>query len=302
MRRSARAVGWGLRLGQIGLLALGLGGIEYSVRRGLIGDLYAAAPTQIAQALGELLAGHVLWRHLAVTLSEYAIGFMAACLLGIGFGILLARVKSVETFAGPYLSGLMAVPKVVIVPLLTIWLGIGLLSKAVLVFLFSFFPVLYSTVAGVKQTGENHLKVARVFGASRLQTLVKVILPSAIPTMLAGLRVAAPAGLLGALFGEMLASKQGLGNVLTKAAQLYNTGQLFAVILLTTGLSVLLIQGIDLLEGRVFLRWRREAGESRRKAGAQERRRRAPGARDGASWGALPTEGKAARPGVLHME
>ncbi|MEI8190363.1 MAG: ABC transporter permease, partial [candidate division NC10 bacterium] len=215
--------GWPIRLGQIGLLVIGLTAAEWSVRTGLVGDLYVASPTQVLREFTGLLTGYALFRHLAVTLKEFAVGFAAACLLGMGIGVLLARVKSVETFARPYLSALMAVPKVVIVPLLTIWLGIGLVSKAALVFLFSFFPVLYNTMAGVKQTGENHLKVARVFGASRLQILTKVILPSAVPTLFAGLRVAAPAGLLGALFGEMLASKEGLGNVLTKAAQLYNT-------------------------------------------------------------------------------
>ncbi len=256
MKHNARQIAWWRWLAHAAVLGGGLFIAEYSVRSGRVADLYLAAPSQVVVELAKLLAGYGLLRHLAVTLQEFAVGFAAAVAVGTGVGIALARIRAFDGFARPYLSALMAVPKVVLIPLLTIWLGIGLISKAALVFMFSLFPVLYNTAAGVRQTAESHVKVARVFGATRWQVLHKVVLPSAVPTFFAGLRVAAPAGLLGALFGEMLASKEGLGNVLTKAAQLYNTGQLFAVIFLTTSLSVLLIHAIDLVEQKVFLRWR----------------------------------------------
>ncbi|NPV53224.1 MAG: ABC transporter permease [Firmicutes bacterium] len=256
MRRTRLIESWPILIGQLMLLSLILIVTEYVVDNNIVGDLYLAAPSQVAAGFIGLLNRSHLFRHLEVTLFEFLLGFASSAALGVSLGLLVARVAVVEKFTKPYLSGLMAIPKVAIIPLLTIWLGIGFFSKAILVFMFSFFPILYNTISGVKQTPDNYLKVARVFGATRLQVITKVILPSAMPTIFAGFRVAAASGLVGALFGEMLASKEGLGNLLTKASQLYNTGQLFAVISVVTVLSVLIIQVLDLLEKSVFLRWK----------------------------------------------
>lgn len=123
-----------------------------------------------------------------------------------------------------------------------------------IVILFCVFPILFNTLAGVKGTEENHLKVARVFEASKWQIITKVLIPSAIPTIFASLRLAAASGLVGALFGEMLASRAGIGNLLTKAVSLYNTADVFALITLVTLISVLNIAIINLIEKKLFLR------------------------------------------------
>jgi NitT/TauT family transport system permease protein len=245
-----------IRGGQVALLLVILTGLEFLVKSGIVGDLYLAPTSRIAAELALLLKNPDFYGHIATTLMEFLIGMAASVILGIAIGLLVGRSEMLENFTRPYLSGLMAVPKVAIIPLLTIWLGIGLLNKATLVFIFAFFPIVYNTMTGVKQVPENYLKVARVFRATPVQLVAKVILPSAIPTIFAGIRVAAATGLVGAIFGEMMASKAGLGNLLTTAAQLYNTGQLFAIIVITTLLSVLIIQGVDLIEKGVFLRWR----------------------------------------------
>jgi len=161
-----------------------------------------------------------------------------------------------ERFFRPFISMTMAIPKVALVPLLTIWFGIGFNSKAIMVFIFGVFSILHNTIAGVKQVSENHLKVARAFGATKLQIVTKVLLPSAMPTIFAGLRVAAATGFVGALFSEMLSSKEGLGNLLTKASQLYKTGQLFSIIIVVTLISVFIISAIDILEKKYFLKWK----------------------------------------------
>jgi len=229
---------------------------EYMIDRGIVSDLYLAAPSQIITGFFELLDGHVLIRNLWVTLMEFLAGFLASILFGAGFGIVLATVPSMERFFKPFISMAMAIPKAALVPLLTIWFGIGFNSKAIMVFIFGVFSILHNTIAGVKQASENHLKVARVFGATKLQIVTKVLLPSAMPTIFAGLRVAAATGFVGALFSEMLASKEGLGNILTKTSQLYKTGQLFAIVIVVTGISALIILGIDILEKKYFLKWK----------------------------------------------
>jgi len=243
-------------IGQIALLLLILGFIEYAVRAGIIGSLYLSEPTRVIGEIIKLFTEGELFHNLAVTLQEFVAGYVLAAAAGVGTGLFLVLVPKAEKFFGPFLSALLAVPKVTIIPLLMLWLGIGLSHKVAIVFLFCFFTIAFNTITGVKQTAENHLKVARVFEASKLQTIIKVILPSAAPTIFAGLRVSAATGLVGALFGEMIASKDGLGNLLVKATSLYDTAKAFAIITIVTIVSVLIIALIDLLEKKVVLKWK----------------------------------------------
>lgn len=226
------------------------------VRKGMINSLYIPAPTSIIQDLLKLFEGGFIWPHFYATLSEFVVGYSIAAVLGIGFGMFLLLVPWAEQFFQPFISALMAIPKVTIVPLLALWLGIGLTHKITIVFLFCFFTILVNTMTGIKQTEERHLKVAKVYEATVWQTIWKVTLPSAAPTILAGLKISAAAGLVGALFAEMLASKAGLGNVLVKATTLFDTSQAFAIVVLVTIMSVLIISVIDVLEKNIFLRWK----------------------------------------------
>lgn len=259
-REIRRCGGWRLTTGQAALLLAVLGLLEALVRSGLVGSLYLSRPTQVAAELGDLLRHRALYRHLLITLEEFFAGYFLSVILGIGSGLFLVLVPRAEAFFRPFLSALLAVPKVTLIPLLMLWLGIGLVHKTAIVFLFCYFTIAFNTITGVKQTSEQHLKVARVFKASRLQTVVKVILPSAAPTIFVALRVAAATGLVGALFGEMTASKEGLGNLLVQATSLYNTAQAFAVITIVTVVSVLIIALIDGIERRVVLKWRAGGG------------------------------------------
>ena len=233
-----------------------LGYIEYLVSSGKVGQLYLASPSQIMEAYREMFVTHAIFPHLWTTLQEAMIGFAIALVAGVFFGILIATIEVLERFINPFMAALMAVPKVAIIPMLIIWFGIGLLNKVVLVFMFCFFHIMYNTISGIKQTHENYLKVARVFEASRLQTTFKILLPSALPTLFASIRVGVATALLGALFAEMLASKQGLGHLLSQYSSLYDTPKTFAIIILVTVISVLLVQLVDVLEKKVFLKWR----------------------------------------------
>jgi len=247
---------WRIVIGQIALLLACLGIIEYLVRAGIVGSLYLSKPTQVVEEIYKLFSNGEIFHHLIVTLKEFSAGYLLSAFAGIATGMFLVLVPHAETFFRPFLSALLAVPKVTIIPLLMLWLGIGLSHKVAIVFLFCFFTIAFNTITGIKQTAEAHLKVARVFEASKLQTIIKVILPSAAPTIFVSLRVSAATGLVGALFGEMVASKDGLGNLLVQATSLYDTAKAFAIITVVTVVSVLIIAAIDLLEKRVVLRWK----------------------------------------------
>lgn len=248
--------GWGIVLAQVATALALLGIWEGVVRAGAVSALYLPPPTAIFERFVPMLTHGQLLHHTGVTLAEFAVGYAAAVVAGIGFGVLLVLTPSAERFAQPFMAALMSVPKVAIVPLLALWLGIGFSHKVAIVFLFSVFQILYSTIAGIKQTRREHLKVARAFRASTLQTVWKVILPSAVPTLFAALRVAASVGLVGALFAEMLSSKEGLGNLITRSTASLDTAETFALILLVTALAVAMVAALDLLERLLFLRWR----------------------------------------------
>ncbi len=246
----------GIWAGQGALLLVILGICEILVRTEAVSSLYLPAPSQVFRELFNLFGDGEIWKHLYVTLAEFVAGYGIAAIGGLAVGMAMVLIPWAERFFRPYLSALMAIPKVTIVPLLALWLGIGITHKISIVFLFCFFTITVNTMTGIKQTADNHLKVAKVFEATRYQTIMKVILPSAAPTIFAALRISAATGLVGALFGEMLASKDGLGNILVKATSLYNTAQAFAIVALVTVVSVLIISLIDLLERSVFLKWK----------------------------------------------
>lgn len=254
--RHTKRYSWRIILGQVLLLLVMLAVVEYLVRAEIVGSLYLSKPTQVAENIYKLFADGEIYRHLIVTLKEFAVGYLLSVVAGIGTGMALVLIPQAEAFLRPFLSALMAVPKVTIIPLLMLWLGIGLSHKVAIVFLFCFFTIAFNTITGIKQTAEAHLKVARVLEASWWQIVLKVILPSAAPTIFVSLRVAAATGLVGALFAEMIASKEGLGNLLVQATSLYDTAKAFAIITVVTVVSVLIIAVIDLLEKRIVLRWR----------------------------------------------
>lgn len=228
---------------------------EGAVRAGWVDALYLPPPTAIVESFGPLLRSGQLLHHGAVTLAEFALGWGASVLAGIGLGLFLALVPWAGRFAAPFVSAAMSVPKVAVVPLLALWLGIGFGHKVAIVFLFAVFPVLYSTQAGVRQVRAEHLKVARAFGAGTLQTVWKVILPSAVPAVFAALRVSASVGLVGALFAEMLASKEGLGNLITRSTATLDTATTFALVIVVTALAVGMVALLDAIERLFFQRW-----------------------------------------------
>jgi len=247
--------------GQVSVVLLVLLAAEWLVRSGRIMEIYLPAPTSVASAFPELVTEKNLFGNLAVTTSEFALGFALSTTLGIGVGLLIGLSRTADEFIAPFLAGLMAVPLVAIVPILTIWFGIGFSQKVVIVFLFGFFQMAYNTAAGVKATRPEHVLVARSLQASRARTIWHVVLPSATPPILAAVRLTAGTGLVGALFAEMLSSKAGLGNMLSAAVSLFRTADVFALVLFVSLWAIVVLWIVDVLERRIFLRWR-NAGDA----------------------------------------
>ena len=223
------------------------------IEGGKVNKLYLPAPWDVLLEFKRCLAENILLPNLLLTLQEFGLGYLIAAGLGIALGVLFAICPAVDAFFTPFFSALMSIPKVSIFPLLTIWIGIGFMQKVVIVTLFTFFYIFFSTKSGATETHGNYLKVAKVFRATRAQTIFKVMLPSAVPSIFTGLRVTAATGVTGVIFAEMQASNAGLGFLLSDAAALYNTPRVFVLIVLVTVLAVILVEIVDCIE-RIFFK------------------------------------------------
>ena len=184
-------------------------------------------------------------------------GYVLAGVVGVALALLWTLFPKTEAYGSVFCSAIMAIPKTAILPILVLWFGIGFQSKVVLIFLFSVFQILYNTLTGAKQCKEEYLKVARVFRASRVQTVFGVILPAALPSMFNGFRIAAATAMTGVVFSEMQSAKGGLGYLLRESQELLNTSRMFFLIILVTLISVLLTKLVTAVEYMICHRWRK---------------------------------------------
>lgn len=229
---------------------------EYAVRSGKINRLFLASPSQIVEEFLYMIKKNILMGHLIISLQEFAVGYTLAIIAGILLGLLFVLFPKFEEFLSIFCSAFMSIPKSAILPLLIVWFGIGFQSKVLLIFMFCVFTILFNTVTGAKLTKAEHLKVARVFLANRWQTVFKVLVPSALPTIFISLRITASTALTSVIFAEMTAAKKGLGYLLNESQQVLNTPRLFVVILITTILSVILVSIVNLIEYLICHKWR----------------------------------------------
>lgn len=241
---------------QVVLVIALLAGMQISVSRGYINSIFLASPTQIVNEFFYMLQGNELWPNIAATLQEVIVGYCLSAVVGIAIGVLFVTFPKVDAILSPFFAAAMAVPKTAILPLLVVWFGIGFNSKVVMVLLFCMFTILFNTVSGAKETRAEHLKVARVFKATRTQIVFKVMLPSALPSIFTGLRVTAATAITGVVFAEMTASKIGAGYLLNEAQTVLNTPRLFLVIIIVTLLSVIFVSLVNLAEHILCRHWR----------------------------------------------
>ena len=243
---------------QIGIVAALLVWLQIAVSGGFISRIFVSSPSQILDELLYMLKENILVPNMLLSVQEFLAGYAISVAVGVLTGILFVLFPRVEKLFGPFVAALMAVPKIAIMPLLLIWFGIGFKSKVILVTLFGVFTVLYNTVAGARETPAAYLKVARIFRASRAQTVFKVLLPASLPGIFAGLRIIAGTGLVGVLFAETQVSKKGLGFLLVESQAVLNTPRIFVLIILVTVLAVVFVAVINLAEGILCRNWKKK--------------------------------------------
>jgi len=218
-------------------------------------------PTAVAAAFVELVAKGELQRYLLQSLEVFAYGFVLAVVVGIPLGIFLARSQTLSLALEPYLHALYSTPTVAFIPLIVLWFGFRVPAKVVIVFVFMVFPVLINTQQGVKNLNQDLLEVARSFCSSERRLWIDLIIPSALPFILAGVNLAIGRGLVGMIVAEFFTSVAGLGYMIVQYANAFETAKLFVPIVVLMALGVTLIGLIKVIERKVAPWQNREQGE-----------------------------------------
>jgi ABC-type nitrate/sulfonate/bicarbonate transport system permease component len=225
----------------------------------LINPMFMSAPSLIGKAAYQLFASGEIWNDLYISGIEFFWGYFLSIIFAIPFGIAIGWYKRFAYVCDPFVNAMNATPRVALLPLVIIWLGIGILSKVGIIFLGAVFPLLINTRDGVKTTPANLLTAARSFGASEWQIFKSVVLPSTVPFILTGLRLAVGRALIGVMVGELYAATAGIGFMITVAGATFQTDKVFVGVLVFAITGMVMTDIIDRYERR-FDKWRPKVG------------------------------------------
>jgi len=243
---------------RLGSLAVVLVGWEIYGRS--VNPVLFTYPSAVLQALVELSLNGELWQYLQQSLVVLVYGLGSAAVVGIPLAVAMARYRWLDYAIDTYVSALYSMPMVAVVPLLVLWFGFDVKAKAVVVFLFCLFPILINTYQGVKSVDPRLLEVARSFRSSEAQLWGDLIIPSALPFIVAGLRLAIGRGLVGLVIAEFYTSIAGLGYMIVKYANSFQTDKLFVPIVVLMALGVVLMEALKQLQARMAP-WLRQTDE-----------------------------------------
>src|SRR2546425_179333 len=221
--------------------------------------LFFTTPSQIAGTLWAMFATGTIWRPLGVSAYGFALGLGLAILAGLPLGVLIGRSRTLNAMFDPFITAFNATPRLVFLPLIVLWLGLGLWSKVVIVFIGALFPILINTYEGVRNADKILINVVRSFGAKEWDIARLVVVPNALPYIVAGLRLAIGRAVLGVVVAEFFGSEAGLGVLMVQAAGRYQVDVVFSGLIVFAGLSLVMTGLLQLVEHRLS-RWRPQRG------------------------------------------
>lgn len=226
---------------------------------GLINPMFMSAPSLIFKAGWQMFSSGEIYNDLYVSGIEFAWGYLLSVIVGVPFGIACGWYKRFSYTFDPFVNAMNATPRVALLPLVIIWLGIGILSKVGIIFLGAVFPILINARDGVKTTPYNLLTAARSFGATEWQIFRSVVLPSTLPFILTGLRLGVGRALIGVMVGELYAATAGVGFMITVAGATFQTDKVFVGVLIFAITGMVAMELLTRLESR-FDKWRPKVG------------------------------------------
>jgi len=217
----------------------------------LIDNFFISNPIDVGARLYRWIADGSIFMHIAATVYATTMGFVIGSIGGAVLGVWLGVSPTASRLLNPYLNALNALPKVALAPLFVLWFGLGIESKIALAAMLVLFLVFLNTFAGVREVDQDLVDGARLMRATRTQVVLKVIIPSAMSWVFAGLKIAMPYALIGAVLGEMIAANRGLGYLVQFSGSQFDSAGVFAVLIVIALLAVTLNYLVELVQGRI---------------------------------------------------
>ena len=221
----------------------------------LIDSFFISNPVEVGTRLFGWIADGSLFMHMWATVYATLMGFVIGAVIGVALGIWLGVSPFSSRLLNPYLGALNALPKVALAPLFVLWFGLGVESKIALAAVLVLFLVFLNTFAGVREVDQDLIDGARLMRATRTQVVMKVIIPSALSWMFAGLKISVPYALIGAVLGEMIAANRGLGYLAQFSGSQFDSAGVFAVLIVIALLAVGLNLLVEIVQHRMQ-QWR----------------------------------------------
>jgi len=214
--------------------------------------LFISKPDLIWNSFVSLLFGGDLLRDLAISAVPFVYGFGAAVVAGVSLGIVMGWRTRVGYALDPLMTVFYASPLVALAPLVIVFFGVGVSGKAIIIFLLSIFPFIFNSQAGVRAVDPLFINVVRSLGGSERDLYLKIIVPSVLPYIVAGARIAVGRGLIGILVGEFFAASEGIGYAIARFGDLFALDKMFACILSIMVIAVVMTEGIRWAERAAF--------------------------------------------------
>jgi NitT/TauT family transport system permease protein len=214
--------------------------------------IFISSPTLVASAAFRMffVTGEI-WRDIAWSALGYGLGLALAIVIGIPLGLAAGWYRRFSYAIDPFLSALNATPQVAFLPLIVVWVGTGLGARVLIIVLLAVLPIAINARAAVRTTDPRLIKVASSFGAGDFRLFRTIILPSAVPFLLAALRLAIGRGMIGVVVGEIYGSAAGIGAMISQAGSRFQTDKVFVGVLTIVAAGLILIEIVQRIERRV---------------------------------------------------
>jgi len=218
---------------------------------------YTSYPSEILLDLIEFASSGELFLHAGITLKEAYLGLLYGSVIGVSTGVLLSQFPTVGKIFVPIISAVQGIPQLTLAPLYILWFGIGLKSKVSLAALMVFFNVFFSTYNAIKNIDQKLVESATLLGASKIQILYHIVIPTSMPWIMSGVRIGASVCMIGAIIGEYIGSAGGLGYMVTYASSFFQIKRVMSCISTLLVIGMLVSSILEMAE-RYLLRWRSE--------------------------------------------
>jgi NitT/TauT family transport system permease protein len=243
---------WGLRLGSLAAVAVVWEGLARYLDSMLLPTFFETVP-----ALGELIISSELWQGIWISNQAMLIGFVASLVVGIPLGLLMGRMRTAEEVSDVYLNLVLAMPVAPLIPVIILALGLGLIPRALVVFIFTYVFVVVNTRVGLRNVDPGLIEMAHSFGATERQLWVRVLLPGALPAVMTGVRIGLGRAITGMVTVELLMIATGIGRLMLFFGDHFQAATLYGVVFVVVAEAVLLMEIAKRIEQRL-IRWKTE--------------------------------------------